>query len=109
VAEVDPVPNASIRERAERVLSVPPSAKAFVLGFEESTASSVEVLVEGASFYPRMLADIAAASSSVHVNQFGFRPGLVGDRFADALIAKAGEGVSVRRIVDRQGSDPERR
>jgi cardiolipin synthase A/B len=108
VAEVDPVPNASIRERAERVLSVPPSAKAFVLGFEESTASSVEVLVEGASFYPRMLADIAAASSSVHVNQFGFRPGLVGDRFADALIAKAGEGVSVRLIVDRQGSDPER-
>jgi cardiolipin synthase len=68
----------------------------------------VEVLVEGASFYPRMLADIAAASSSVHVNQFGFRPGLVGDRFADALIAKAGEGVSVRLIVDRQGSDPER-
>jgi cardiolipin synthase A/B len=79
-----------------------------VLGFEESTASSVEVLVEGASFYPRMLVDIAAASSSVHVNQFGFRPGVVGDRFADALIAKAAEGVSVRLVVDRQGSDPER-
>jgi cardiolipin synthase A/B len=79
-----------------------------VLGFDESTASSVEVLVEGASFYPRMLADIAAASSSVHINQFGFRPGVVGDRFADALIAKAAEGVSVRLVVDRQGSDPER-
>jgi cardiolipin synthase A/B len=79
-----------------------------VLGFGGSTASSVEVLVEGASFYPRMLADIAAASSSVHINQFGFRPGLVGDRFADALIGKVAEGVSVRLVVDRQGSDPER-
>ena len=79
-----------------------------MLGFDESTASSVEVLVEGASFYPRMLADIAAASSSVHINQFGFRPGVVGDRFADALIAKVAEGVSVRLVVDRQGSDPER-
>ena len=79
-----------------------------MLGFDESTAASVEVLVEGASFYPRMLADIAAASSSVHINQFGFRPGVVGDRFADALIAKVAEGVSVRLVVDRQGSDPER-
>ena len=43
----------------------------------------------------------------MHVNQFGFRPGLVGDRFAAALIAKAQEGVPVRLIVDRQGSDPE--
>jgi cardiolipin synthase A/B len=102
------VPNDGIRGRAERLLAGPPSRQALVLGFDESTASSVEVLVEGASFYPRMLADIAAASSSVHINQFGFRPGVVGDRFADALIAKVAEGVSVRLVVDRQGSDPER-
>ena len=55
-----------------------------------------------------MLADIAAATSSVHINQFGFRPGVVGDRFAAVLIAKARDGVPVRLIVDRQGSDPER-
>ena len=55
-----------------------------------------------------MLADIAVASSSVHINQFGFRPGVIGDAFADALIAKAAEGVPVRLVVDRQGSDPER-
>ena len=36
-----------------------------------------------------MLEDIAAASSSIHINQFGFRPGVVGERFAEALIAKA--------------------
>ncbi|HEY7198451.1 MAG TPA: phosphatidylserine/phosphatidylglycerophosphate/cardiolipin synthase family protein [Gaiellaceae bacterium] len=63
--------------------------------------------VEGRNFYPPMLADVASATSSVHVNQFGFRPGVVGDAFAEALIAKAAEGVSVRLVVDRQGSDPE--
>jgi cardiolipin synthase len=78
------------------------------LAFSESRASSVEVLVEGVSFYPRMLEDIAAASSSVHINQFGFRPGVVGDAFADALVEKAEAGVRVRLVVDRQGSDPER-
>ena len=54
-----------------------------------------------------MLEDIRAATSSVHINQFGFRPGVVGDAFADALIAKAAEGVPVRLVVDRQGSEPE--
>jgi cardiolipin synthase len=43
----------------------------------------------------------------VHINQFGFRPGKVGDVFAEALLAKAAEGVPVRLVVDRQGSDPE--
>ena len=76
--------------------------------FSESRASSVETLVEGSSFYPRMLEDIASASSSVHINQFGFRPGIVGDAFAETLIAKAAEGVPVRLVVDAQGSNPER-
>ena len=77
------------------------------LAFEESSAVSVEVLVEGKSFYPRMLEDIAAASSSIHLNQFGFRPGVVGDEFAAALAEKARAGVSVRLVVDKQGSDPD--
>ena len=66
------------------------------------------MLVDGKNFYPRMLEDIAAATSSIHVNQFGFRPGAIGETFAAALLAKAGEGVHVRLVVDRQGSDPER-
>ncbi len=67
----------------------------------------MEVHVEGRNFYPPMLEDIASASSSVHINQFGFRPGVVGEAFAEALLAKAAEGVPVRLVVDRQGSDPE--
>ena len=41
--------------------------------------SSTELLVAGTAFYPRMLADIEAAESSIHINQFGFKPGAVGD------------------------------
>ena len=102
------VSNDGIQEHAERLLTGPVPRGALAIGFSESRASSVETLVEGRSFYPRMLEDIASASSSVHINQFGFRPGVAGDAFAEALVAKAAEGVPVRLVVDRQGSDPER-
>ena len=103
------VPNQRLADHAERLSSASEVGRGeLALAFEHSSASSVELHVEGRNFYPPLLADIASASSSVHINQFGFRPGLVGDRFAAALIAKAQEGVPVRLIVDRQGSDPER-
>ena len=87
------VPNDRIRDHAELLASGPVTRAALSVAFEESSASSAEVLVEGRSFYPPMLEDIAAASSSVHINQFGFRPGVVGDRFAEAIVAKAAEGI----------------
>jgi cardiolipin synthase len=101
------VPNDRLREHAERLLARPVERHALALAFSESSASSAEVLVEGESFYPRILEDIAAAESTIHINQFGFRPGIVGDEFAEALVAKAAAGVAVRLVVDRQGSDPE--
>ena len=96
------------RAHAERLLDGPVKRDRLALAFPTSTAVSVEVLVEGHAFYPRMLDDIASATSSVHINQFGFRPGQVGDRFAEALIEKARSGVRVRLVVDTQGSGPER-
>jgi cardiolipin synthase len=108
VAAPTPIADAGIREHAERLLARPGSRADLMLAFTESAASSAEVLVEGVSFYPRMLADIKAAESSVHINQFGFRPGVVGDEFADVLVEKAAQGIPVRLVVDRQGSDPER-
>ena len=103
------VQNDRIVEHAERLLAAPEVARReLALDFAGSVAASARLHVEGRNFYPPLLADIASASSSVHINQFGFRPGLVGDRFAAALIAKAQEGVPVRVIVDRQGTDPER-
>jgi cardiolipin synthase len=95
------------RAHATRLLTSTVERRDLALAFGESTASSAQVHVEGRNFYPPMLADIDGAVSSVHVNQFGFRPGIVGDAFAEALIRKAGEGVPVRLVVDKQGSDPE--
>ncbi|HEX5029642.1 MAG TPA: phosphatidylserine/phosphatidylglycerophosphate/cardiolipin synthase family protein [Gaiellaceae bacterium] len=96
-----------IHEHAERLLTRPVALRDLPVRFPESRAASVEVLVEGRSFYPPMLADIRSASSSVHINQFGFRPGQVGEEFADALVEKLRDGIPVRLVVDRQGSDPE--
>jgi cardiolipin synthase len=96
-----------LRERAARLVRGPVVRADLALVFDESLASSAEVHVEGRNFYPPMLEDIEAAETSVHINQFGFRPGLVGEAFADTLVAKANEGVPVRLVVDRQGSDPE--
>ena len=101
------VPNDRIREHAERLAGSPVTIGGLSMGFEESHASSVEVLVEGKAFYPPMLEDLASASSSIHINQFGFRPGTVGERFAEVLVAKAKSGIPVRLVVDNQGSDPE--
>jgi cardiolipin synthase A/B len=101
------VSNDRIRDHAERLAAGPVDRGALALEFSKSAASSAEVHVEGRNFYPPMLADIAAAASSIHINQFGFRPGVIGDGFAEALLAKAAEGVRVRLIVDRKGTDPE--
>jgi cardiolipin synthase A/B len=97
----------ALRERAERLLHEDVQLADLALRFDESIANTADVHVEGRNFYPQILEDIAAASSSVHINQFGFRPGAVGDQFAEALLAKAAEGVSVRIVVDKQGSDPD--
>jgi cardiolipin synthase len=99
---------ADVRGHAERLHAGPVTRADLALAFRESSASSAEVLVGGDEFYPRMLEDIASATSSVHVNQFGFRPGVVGDAFAAALVDRARAGMRVRLVVDRQGSDPAR-
>jgi cardiolipin synthase A/B len=69
-----------------------------------TTAADVEVLPEGRRFYPRMLEDIGRAQQSVHVMQYGFQPGVIGDQFAPLFSAKARDGVAVRLVVDSLGS-----
>ena len=54
-----------------------------------------------------MLEDIAAARSSIHLLQFGFTPGEVGDEFAAALEDAVARGVEVRLVVDEYGSQPQ--
>jgi cardiolipin synthase len=101
------VPNAGLGAQARRLLEAERvERRELALAFEESRAAAAKLYVGGEGFYPPMLADIHAATSSVHINQFGFRPGKVGDRFAAALVEKARSGVPVRLVVDEQGSHP---
>jgi cardiolipin synthase len=76
------------------------------LDYAWSTAARIEPWVEGARFFPRILADIEAARSSVHILMFGWREGEIGTQMADLLERKLESGVEVRVIVDRYGSRP---
>ncbi len=76
------------------------------LAFAWSTAATIEPLVEGANFFPRIFADVEAARASVHILMFGWREGDVGTRMAALLERKLAEGVEVRAIVDGFGSRP---
>src|SRR4051794_15805325 len=76
------------------------------LDFAWSTAATIEPWPEGATFFPRILADIEAAQSSVHILMFGWKNGEIGLRMAALLERKLAEGVEVRVIVDRLGSRP---
>jgi phosphatidylserine/phosphatidylglycerophosphate/cardiolipin synthase-like enzyme len=100
------VANDRIREHAERLTAGPVERGALALAFTESRADSVEVHVEGRNFYPPMLEDIASASSSVHINQFGFKPGVVGEAFAEALVDQSWRSISeqVASAFDEQFS-----
>jgi cardiolipin synthase len=90
----------------------PAGAKAAVespaapLRFAWSTAATIVPWLEGATFFPRIFADVEAASSSVHILMFGWREGGVGTRMAALLNQKLAEGVQVRVLVDRLGSRP---
>ena len=101
------VPNAELGAHARRLLQAGRvERRELALAFEESSATAANLYVGGVRFYPPMLADIEAATSSVHINQFGFRPGHIGDRFAATLVEKASSGIRVRLVVDEQGSRP---
>ena len=76
------------------------------LEFAWSTAATLDPCVDGASFFPRIFADVEAATSSVHILMFGWREGEVGMRMAALLEQKLSEGVEVRVIVDGLGSRP---
>jgi len=76
------------------------------LDFAWSTAATIEPWVEGVNFFPRIFADVEAASSSVHILMFGWREGAVGTQMAELLKRKLGEGIEVRVLVDGFGSRP---
>lgn len=64
----------------------------------------IDTLVNGHRIFPAMLEAIAQARESITFETFIYWSGTVGDRFADALIERAGAGVRVHVLLDWVGS-----
>jgi cardiolipin synthase len=79
-----------------------PSLAGLSLG-EPVEGNSVEVIENGA-FFDALLEEIAAARSSVHFETYLWQDGAIAGRIADALSSKARAGVSVRMLLDANGS-----
>lgn len=62
--------------------------------------NTTEIYTNGYEFFPALLADIARAKRHIHIDVFIFNDDALGRLVADALIAKAREGVEVRVIYD---------
>ena len=73
-------------------------------GASSTPGNKVEILANGARFYPAMLDEINRAQHSVTLEAFIFWDGEVGKKFAEALAAKARAGVPVRLLLDSVGS-----
>lgn len=65
--------------------------------------NAIRILKDGAENYPAWLSAIAAARETVHFECYIVHDDAVGQRFADALVARARDGVSVRVIYDWLG------
>ncbi len=65
--------------------------------------NSVQVLENGA-FFDVLVQRIAAARKSIHFETFLWKPGELSERVSKALIERAKAGVTVRVMLDAQGS-----
>lgn len=64
----------------------------------------IEILTNGANFYPAMLRTIGDAEHSINLECYIFRPGRIADQFIDALADRAKAGVIVTITADAIGS-----
>jgi cardiolipin synthase len=77
-----------------------------IVGLTQSSldpGNQVQLLENGDQFFPALLSDIARARASVHIESYIWWKGAICDELANALAAKAREGVEVRVLVDASG------
>ena len=77
-----------------------------VLGTEMVPQNRAILLENGDEFFPSMLDAIRSARTSVNMEMFIFNKGQIAADFAQAMAAKAREGVEVRLLLDDWGSHP---
>lgn len=77
-----------------------------IVGVTQSSldpGNDVQVLQNGDGFFPPLLQDIAAAKQTIHLESYIWEEGAICKQVAEALAAKARQGVEVRVLVDASG------
>jgi cardiolipin synthase len=69
-----------------------------------SPGNRVELLTSGEQSYARLLELISQASSTIHITTYILGRGEVGKQIVDRLAERAGQGVTVRLLLDDVGS-----
>ena len=73
-------------------------------GYPPTTATRVDLLVDGKATYAALLEAIAAATGHVHVEYYIYAGDRTGTQVRDALIERAKAGVKVRMLLDGVGT-----
>jgi cardiolipin synthase len=71
----------------------------------DADSSQLQLLSDGAMTFAHMLAAIARAERTLHLEVYSFHDDRTGGQFIAALVAAAQRGVRVRVIVDAWGTD----
>jgi cardiolipin synthase len=77
-----------------------------VIGVPATEGNRVDVLRNGDEIFPAMLESIEGANNTVDLLTFVYWEGRIGREFANALAARARDGVRVRVLLDAWGSRP---
>jgi len=95
----------TVRDRATRpaVREIADQAFSRTAGAQLIAGNSVELLRDAAENYPAWLAAIARARRYIHFESYIIHEDAEGWKFAEALIAKAKDGVHVRVLYDWMG------
>jgi len=73
-------------------------------GFPPTTASRVDLMIDGSATYDALVIAIESAQRHVHVEYYIYAGDRTGTRIRDALIERAKAGVKVRMLLDGVGS-----
>jgi cardiolipin synthase len=73
-------------------------------GIPALPGNSLELIDDASDFFDRLVADINAARTSVHLEFYSWEAGGRADNVVDALLRAAGRGVACRVLVDDVGS-----
>src|SRR4051794_11269835 len=96
---------AGARAKAAELLSLPQIRRGDeAITFAPTSVTSVELMLKGHRYFPRILEDIAAARDHVHMLFYAIRPGSVADEVVEALADRAAAGLEVKVAVDAIGS-----